>query len=95
MKLRYKRDFEEMKLYYETFWNCGVLDRVAVSVTVARAGCPPLEYRWSKPTFLAKVGHTDLHGRFDALAVLRGGADRTSINLIENPEGVKEKFEDK
>ena len=36
------------------------------------------------------VGAIDLHGGFDALAALRGGPDRAAMDLIENPEGVKE-----
>ncbi|MFH0796761.1 MAG: hypothetical protein V2A65_06860 [Candidatus Omnitrophota bacterium] len=35
------------------------------------------------------VGLTDLHGGFDALSVLRGGPEKASLDLIENPEGVK------
>jgi len=35
------------------------------------------------------VGFTDLHGGFDALSVLRGGPEKASVDLIENPEGVK------
>jgi len=34
------------------------------------------------------VGITDLHGGFDALAVLRGGPDRAAMDLIEYPDGV-------
>ena len=36
------------------------------------------------------VGPTDLHGGFDSLAVLRGGPDKAAMDLIENPDGVKE-----
>ncbi|MBU2495113.1 MAG: hypothetical protein KJ935_01230, partial [Candidatus Omnitrophica bacterium] len=36
------------------------------------------------------VAPTDLHGGFDALAVLRGGPDKAALDLIEHPEGVKE-----
>lgn len=35
------------------------------------------------------TGITDLHASFDALAVLRGGPEVASIDMIENPEGVK------
>jgi len=35
------------------------------------------------------TGATDLHGGFDALAVLRGGPDRAAMDLIEHPEGAK------
>jgi len=36
------------------------------------------------------VAPTDLHSGFDSLAVLRGGPDKAVLDLIENPEGVKE-----
>jgi len=35
------------------------------------------------------VGITDLHGGFDALAVLRGGPQVACLDLVENPVGVK------
>lgn len=187
--MEYKPEFEELRTYYEAFWNCEVLDRVAVSVTAPRAGCPQAGYKWHKPSFVAAepverildafekeagyiyygglavpqfcpnfgpdvfsgflgvrlnyskdsdstswadwsepflsnyenlsslkidsgnvlykkylellnlgvergkgkyiVGNTDLHAGFDSLAVLRGGPDKASMDLIENPDGVK------
>lgn len=54
----YKPEFEELWPYYEAFWNCEVLDRVAVSVTAPKAGCPQVncnifKREWNKPSFIA------------------------------------------
>ena len=189
-KMEYKRDFEELKPYYEAFWNCGVLDRVAVSVYAPKSGDRSRWTDWSKPSFVAGeppekildffekdigcgycgglavpyfwpnfgpdvfsaflgvgmnyssdsdstswadwsepflkdysclnglhisdenplyrknmellrlaaergknrylVGVTDLHAGFDSLAVLRGGPDRAVLDLVDNPDGVRD-----
>ncbi len=187
--MEYKKDFEALLPYYEAFWNCEALDRIAVMITAPAAGCPQVGAMWHKPAFVASepidrildeyekevghiywgglavpqfcpnfgpdvfsgflgvsmnyskqsdstswadwhscflkdyscisdlqisdgnplyrknleltrlaaergkgryiVGNTDLHAGFDSLAVLRGGPDRASMDLIENPEGVQ------
>jgi hypothetical protein len=35
------------------------------------------------------IGITDIHGGFDSLAVLRGGPENASMDLVEYPEGVQ------
>jgi len=39
--------------YYEAFWNCGMLDRVAVSITAPREGKRSEWGDWFKPSFVA------------------------------------------
>lgn len=36
------------------------------------------------------VGITDIHGGMDSLSVLRGGPEKLCMDLIDNPDGVKE-----
>ncbi len=188
--MEFKPDFESLEKYYEAFWNCEVLDRIAVSVNGVREGYTnPYKRGWLTPGVVMSqpaekivdlfeanirckyygglavpffwpnlgpdafsgflgtqmhfslesastswadweknilpdyekagdlaisddnllykknmellrmaaergknryiVGVTDLHSGFDSLAVLRGGPDKVSMDLIDNPEGVK------
>ena len=68
--------------------------------------CSPLSIRDDNPyyrkyieliTLAAKrsrgrylVGETDVHGGFDALAALRGGPEVASMDILDNPDGVKQ-----
>jgi|GEM_PF-4717437 len=45
--MEYKEDFEGLLPYYEAFWNCEVLDRVAVSITAPKR--KNLSTEWSYP----------------------------------------------
>jgi len=49
--MEYKPNFEELKPYFQAFWNCEVLDRVALSVTAPRKVQvhPELAGNWSNP----------------------------------------------
>ncbi|HOL22518.1 MAG TPA: hypothetical protein PLQ41_06675 [bacterium] len=49
--MEFKEDFEELKPYYEAFWNCEVLDRIAVMVTAPKK--KNLENQWGIPRFVA------------------------------------------
>lgn len=44
----YKPDFEELKPYFQAFWNCEVLDRVALSVTAPKKASFPHAH-WHYP----------------------------------------------
>ncbi len=186
--MKYRPDFEDLEPYFQAFWACEMVDRVALSITAPRKQIPPLpntnepwltyttpsdqhldyleagfantfygglaipwyapnlgpdvfsaflgaDLKFSKDSpitswidwttrvlqdysdlscleikddnpFYRKildltraaaergkgkflVGITDIHAGFDCLAVLRGGPENASMDLVEYPEGVQ------
>lgn len=50
--MEFKKDFEKLLPYYEAFWNCEVLDRIAAIVTAPKREISS-EVKWRIPRFVA------------------------------------------
>jgi len=62
--MEYKEDFEELLPYYEAFWKCEVLDRVAVSITATKRKNLPVE-KWHSPYFVATESPENIIDSFE------------------------------
>ncbi len=75
-KMEYKTDFESLTKYYEAFWNCEVLDRIAASVTAIREGYKnPSRKGWLTPGVVMSQPVEKVLDIFeeDILSVYHGG----------------------
>ncbi len=63
--MEYKPDFEDLRPYYEAFWQGEVLDKVAVSVRVPKRRILPETVSWSTPLLHLQETPEQLIDRFE------------------------------